>query len=358
MPARSGPQGNDQWLLIHKHDAFAQAGWDAEGHPRSVRSGRTNDQVRADAPALWVSGAPAAEAEIDLSAAVPQALPAFVPPMRVTLVSDAFSSESWLFEVKWDGYRVEAVVGDGTVRLFTRNGNDAGAYFPGLLDPPTWILASEAIVDGEVVALDRDGRPDFALLQERISAARAGQRCSGLVYQVFDLLHLDGRSLLGVPLQERKKLLRLVLREGPVVRYAGHVEAEGATFFAAARTAGPRGDRGQAAAPRHTCPANGHADLAEGQDPTRAGARGGRLDTREEGPPGPRRAGRGCVRGRRPAVRGQGGVRVQRSNPRRPGITARPTARRRAPSTRPRTRLTGVAGAGTSPASSGSARSL
>ncbi len=102
------------------------------------------------------------------------------------------------------------------------------------------------------------GRPDFALLQERISAARAGQRRSGLVYQVFDLLHLDGRSLLGVPLAERKKLLRLVLREEPEVRYAGHVEAEGVDVPRRSPPAGPRGDRGQAPAARRTCPASGH----------------------------------------------------------------------------------------------------
>jgi bifunctional non-homologous end joining protein LigD len=239
--AHGEQDGNDQWLLIHKHDTFAREGWDADEHPHSVRSGRTNDDVRADAPALWVSSAPAAAAEIDLSAAIPEPQPAFIPPMRVTLASHAFTNDSWLFEVKWDGYRVEAVVRDGAVRLLTRNGNDARDYFPGLLDPPTWIAASDAIVDGEVVALDPRGRPDFGVLQERISAARADRRCSGLVFEVFDLLHLDGRSLLGVPLEERKKLLRLVLREGPVVRYSGHVETEGATFLAAAREQGLEG---------------------------------------------------------------------------------------------------------------------
>ena len=234
-------QGHDQWLMIHKRDAYARDGWDAEDHPGSVRSGRTNEQVRSDAPALWVSSAPAGQAEIDLSRAVPEPEAGFVPLMRLTLASDAFTDDDWLFEVKWDGYRVEAVVREGAVRMFTRNGNDAEDYFPGLLDPPTWIAARDAVVDGEVVALDPAGRPDFALLQERISMARAGRRTSGLVYEVFDLLHLDGRSLLEVPLEERKKLLRLVLREGPVVRYAGHVESEGATFLAAARQQGLEG---------------------------------------------------------------------------------------------------------------------
>ncbi len=87
---------------------------------------------------------------------------------------------------------------DGKVALFTRNGHDAETYFPRLLTPPTWIEAREAIVDGEVVALDERGHPDFSLLQERISEGRTGKPVP-LVYQAFDLLYLDGRSLVDVP---------------------------------------------------------------------------------------------------------------------------------------------------------------
>ena len=230
----AGDAGHDQWLMIHKKDEFAVSGWDAADHPTSVRSGRTNDEVEADAPAIWVSGAPLSEAEIDLSGAVDAPLPRFVEPMLATLAATAPAGDDWLCEVKWDGFRVEAVVGpDGSVALFTRNGNDARDYFPALLTPPTWISAREAVADGEMVALDDSGRPDFGLLQERISTLRAGGSAE-VIYQVFDLLHLDGRSLLGVPLEERKKLLRLVLREGPGVRYAGHVVGDGPAFLAAA----------------------------------------------------------------------------------------------------------------------------
>ena len=154
----------EQWLLIHKRDEHAVAGWDVDEHPQSVRSGRTNDEVKADAPAIWVSEAPAASAEIDLSAAREAPMPRYIEPMKATLATGPFRDEDWLFEVKWDGYRVEAVVRDGAVSLFTRNGNDAAAYFPGLLTPSVWINAREAIVDGEVVALDEQGRPDFSLL--------------------------------------------------------------------------------------------------------------------------------------------------------------------------------------------------
>ncbi len=161
--------------------------------------------------------------------------------MLATLADRPFDDPDWLFEVKWDGYRVEAVAGDGQVRLLTRTGHDAGSYFPDLLGPPDWIAAREAIVDGEVVALDPDGLPSFELLQARLGGRprarpalpdRSAGRVS-LVYQVFDLLHLDGRSLLRVPLEDRKRLLRSVLRERQNIRYAGHVEADGVAFYQA-----------------------------------------------------------------------------------------------------------------------------
>jgi len=178
---------------------------------------------------------------IDLSAAVEAALPGFIPPMLATLADRPFDDPDWLFEVKWDGYRIEAVAGDGQVGLFTRTGHDAGSYFPDLLGPPDWIAAREAIVDGEIVALDPDGLPSFELLQARLGGRPRGgpappDRSAGrasLVYQVFDLLHLDGRSLLRVRLEDRKRLLRSVLRERPDIRYAGHVEADGVAFYRA-----------------------------------------------------------------------------------------------------------------------------
>jgi bifunctional non-homologous end joining protein LigD len=227
----------DQWLLIHKRDADAAAGWDAEDHPESVKTGRTNDEVKAAKDAIWISHAPAATAEIDLSRAVAGPMPSFIEPMAATLADRGFDDDDWLFEVKWDGYRIEAVVRRGVATLFTRNGNDGEAYFPKLLSPATWINAEEAIVDGEVVALDVNGKPDFPLLQEL-----TGSVSPKLIYQAFDLLHLDGRSLLQVPLEDRKGLLRTVLRTGDRrVRYADHVVREGKTFLEAASAQGLEG---------------------------------------------------------------------------------------------------------------------
>ncbi len=234
--------GREHWLLIKKRDEAAVDGWDAEEHPASIQSGRTNDEVRDGIEPRFTAEPPRPPGEIDLSAARKAPMPDFIPPMKATLASDAFSDPEWLFEVKWDGYRVEAVIKGGTARLWTRRRQDAARYFPDLAGDAPWIDARDAIVDGEVVALDEAGRPRFSLLQDRTgirTGGVAGSKLPGppapIVYQAFDLLHLDGQSLLEVPLEDRKRLLRSKLRPHPLVRYAGHVEGDGEAFFEAAR---------------------------------------------------------------------------------------------------------------------------
>jgi bifunctional non-homologous end joining protein LigD len=168
--------------------------------------------------------------------------PAFIPPMLATLVGGPFDDPDWLFEVKWDGFRMEAVVDGANVRLWTRGEQDAASrYFGPFLDPPTWLEAKSAVVDGEVIALDDHGEPDFALLQARIKGRAKAAEATPFVYEVFDLLHLDGRSLLDEPLEERRRLLAGVLRTDPRVRLSEHIEADGIAFFEAARTRGLEG---------------------------------------------------------------------------------------------------------------------
>jgi bifunctional non-homologous end joining protein LigD len=284
---RSGPaepesdRDGEPWLLIHKRDPDAVPGWEPEDHRQSVRTGRTNEEVAAGAAARFDAPPPGAQPSLEALGATTAPFPGFIEPMLATLATKAFDDPTWLFEIKWDGYRVEAVVRDGRVSLHTRNGKDAGAYFPGLLSPPDWIVAREAVVDGEVVALDPEGLPDFGLLQERLGVRFGGGTSSRrakpadrqdaldpgpragpgsatepgsaavapLVYQAFDLLYLDGLSLLEVPLAERKRLLRSVLREGPHVRFATHVDRAGIAFLAAASE---RGLEGVMAKQRHS----------------------------------------------------------------------------------------------------------
>ena len=238
--------GQDDWLLIHKKDDDADPNWNVDDHPRSVKTGRTNDEVKDGRDAVWDSHAPAEKANIDLSGARDAALPDWIEPMKATSADAAFDDPDWFFEVKLDGYRVEAVVDGRKVRLFTRNKQDAARYFPDLAaELPTWINASQAIVDGEVVALDKEGNPAFSLLQDRAGMGRFGPRgaedgkktkdaddfVAPIVYYVFDLLYLDGQTLVDVPLEQRKHLLRTVLRDHPTVRYGAHVEGDGTMFF-------------------------------------------------------------------------------------------------------------------------------
>jgi bifunctional non-homologous end joining protein LigD len=173
--------------------------------------------------------------------------PTFIAPMLATLVAAPFDDPDWSFEVKWDGFRVEAIVDDGTVQLRTRGEQDAARYFGDFLDPPSWIAARDAVVDGEVIALDARGEPDFGLLQERIRgrgrAVTGGGAAPGgaFVYEVFDLLHLDGRRLIEEPLGERRRLLGAALRPDPRVRLSEDVTGTGRAFFEAARTRGLEG---------------------------------------------------------------------------------------------------------------------
>jgi len=167
--------------------------------------------------------------------------PRFVPPMLATLVAAPFDGAEWLFEIKWDGFRVECIVDGDEARLWTRGEQDAARYFGDFLSPATWIEAKQAIVDGEVIALDDAGEPDFALLQERIKGRASPATAGPFLYEVFDLLFLDGRSLLDEPLEERRRLLASVLRVDPRVRMSEHIETDGLAFFEAARVRGLEG---------------------------------------------------------------------------------------------------------------------
>lgn len=257
---RGRAEGGDPWLLIHKRDEHAEDGYDAESHARSVKTGRTNDELAAGQPPRFEVPPPSAEGPIDLSAARDAPLPDFVSPMLATAGDRPYEDPNWVHEVKWDGYRVQAVVRDGKVRIWTRNRADAAGYFPELAGRPTWIDAQEAVVDGEVVALDEAGRPSFSALQERTGLigleARTGRRRpraaksdererrtqpAPIAYQVFDLLHLDGRSLLNVPLESRKRLLHRILQPHPLVHYAPHIAGEGGAFLDAALAGGLEG---------------------------------------------------------------------------------------------------------------------
>src|SRR5438093_603125 len=117
----------------------------------------------------------------------------------------------WSYEVKWDGYRAEAVKNGDTVSLASRNLKNITRQFPGVADAVSRIRAKSALIDGEIVALHADGRPSFQALHHWSLEGLS------LVYYVFDLLHLNGRDLMRLPLDERRAALREIIEGSGVL---------------------------------------------------------------------------------------------------------------------------------------------
>ena len=251
MRGRSERDGERTWLLIKEKDAAARAGWDAariEGKAKSVASDRTMDEIAAAKDRVWHAkdapsnghsrGAPAARAKaaararppaVPLTRGRPGALPRFVPPELATLVSQAPDGDQWLHEIKFDGYRILARLEDGRARLMSRNDKDWTDRLPDVADAVARLPARRALIDGEVVVLRPDGTSSFQALQNLMRGERRGE----LVYMVFDLLHLDGRDLTALPLEERKAALQALVGEkaSGVVRFSAHVAGGGAEFL-------------------------------------------------------------------------------------------------------------------------------
>jgi len=159
---------------------------------------------------------------MDPSPAGWQPLPDLIRPMLATpgaLPSDKNQSQ-WAFEMKWDGVRAVTYVDGGRPRVMNRNDRDITKSYPELGGMAESLGSLQVVLDGEIVALDASGRPDFGLLQQRMHVQSASQ-IRDLVnrvpatYLVFDVLHLDGRSLLEVPYGERRELLESLGLEGP-----------------------------------------------------------------------------------------------------------------------------------------------
>jgi bifunctional non-homologous end joining protein LigD len=180
-------------------------------------------------------------------------LPTEVSLQFPTLVAAAPAGDEWLHEVKYDGYRIVARLAGGEIRLITRHGKDWTARFPTIRAKLAALDAGDALLDGEIVHEEPDGTTSFSALARDLSEGRAEQ----LVYYIFDLLHLDGYSLLAARLEDRKRVLaalRPLGSTGPL-RYSGHVAGDGPQFFARSC---PRGVEGIVSKRRDTPYTPGH----------------------------------------------------------------------------------------------------
>jgi bifunctional non-homologous end joining protein LigD len=299
---RPGSKGTE-WLMIKKHDDHVVEGYDIEAIDTSVLSGRSLDQVAGDAgsaewkshpagrgrlKAAWLADAiarvekkkklttegieehrgkakkktalspvssvsPVASAvkAVPLKAEpqtdpVKRAMPVKIHPMLAESVEKAFDGEEWLFEIKWDGYRAIVFIEGGKVRLVSRNQNDLTPRYPELKDMAKFIQAKTAILDGEVVALDEEGKASFSLMQQRTGFRPGGRRAGGnadvpVLYYAFDLLYLDGYDWRRVPLEERKQKLASLVVAGDAVRFSDHYENHGKALFQMAQQKGLEG---------------------------------------------------------------------------------------------------------------------
>jgi bifunctional non-homologous end joining protein LigD len=167
---------------------------------------------------------------------VKRPMPATIHPMLAESIDDPFDDNAWLFEIKWDGYRAIAFIEDGRVRLVSRNQNELTARYPELKDMPEFVKAKSAILDGEVVALDSEGRASFSLMQQRTGFRPGGHRAAAkadvpVLYYAFDLLYLDGYDWRRMPLEERKAKLASILKAGDSLRYSDHYAVQGKALF-------------------------------------------------------------------------------------------------------------------------------
>jgi bifunctional non-homologous end joining protein LigD len=280
MGGKFAKERKPNWLLIKEHDELERARDDSaitEDEPRSVVTGRSLDEIAANQDHVWdskhtdrgnawhrnkvsvtslddsaASKAPKKKAYVNkatskIAATVErraikqtngsspkvegtprEELPVFIRPQLATQSEAPPKGSGWVYELKLDGYRIEARKDGERVQLLTRTGLDWTHRMRTIAAEVQALPAESAIVDGEVVVLAEDGTTSFASLQ---AAFQEGEK-KPLTYFAFDLLHLDGHSLLGLPLTERKALLTELLEDdGEFIRLSEHLETSGEVMF-------------------------------------------------------------------------------------------------------------------------------
>jgi len=246
--------GEKAWLLIKHRDEYAVDGYDSETEtPKSspinkalakqekhVKKRTVGPKTSAkkkptnDGPSTKKKSTQRASASANKASARRVQLPGLahaskikngVKPMLATLGEESFDDDEWLFEIKWDGYRAVAETNGKNTRLYSRNGLSFLDAFPAVAkDLQT--IKKKMILDGEVIAVNEHGHPDFQLLQHA-----AKEPSTAIAYQVFDIIELDGKDLSDLPLLERKKILQKELPKSDHIRYCDHVKERGKEFF-------------------------------------------------------------------------------------------------------------------------------
>lgn len=218
----------DNWLLLKEKDEYVKDGDGISDFTTSIRTGRTMEEIERGEDEK-ITKNPFTRADVQLA----------------KLVSRIPEGKDWLYELKYDGYRIIAFVEGNNVRLITRNGNDYIKYFYDIGSSLINLSNGRAMVlDGEIAVTDVSGKTDFQALQNYIK----NPRTKNLNYIVFDLLALNGVDLRGYPLKERKEMLENLMEDAPEnLHYSRHVAGNGKECFDVACETGMEGIVGKKA---------------------------------------------------------------------------------------------------------------
>lgn len=241
-------RGNS-WLLIKHKDEAVRRGDNAQfldGNATSVVSGRTMDEIAADGDKVWKSNReqtgkqvcatqppPPPKAALLATAGNVFTMPGFTPPQLATLSTSMPQGAGWVHEIKFDGYRMIAHINNGHVNIFSRNGKDWTAAFQSIAHVLSQFKIDTAIVDGEIVVANEEGKSNFMELKNALSSGDV----SRLQYYLFDILYLNGEDTTKRPLLQRKELLaELLTNNAPKsktqpVRFSEHFTVTDDSFF-------------------------------------------------------------------------------------------------------------------------------
>jgi bifunctional non-homologous end joining protein LigD len=244
---RGRGKGNE-WLILKKEDEYANK--PIHNEDKSVQTGRTLEAIAQNKKKVWISNRKSSREEVHETPAVPKIkmastksvlkdidftgtvkgpLPENVKPMLATLVDKPFDRPGWIFELKWDGYRILSQVKNKAVRLYTRNNNTYNEMFPQLVRELKK-CPYNAVFDGELVILDEEGISRFQLLQNYMRTKEGT-----LAYYIFDILYLNGYDLHRLPLKKRLEILKKVIVPSDLIRLSDSIEEKGTALFEAAK---------------------------------------------------------------------------------------------------------------------------
>lgn len=227
-PKEDDAAEENNWLLMKEKDEFVLDNDGIGNYQTSVRSGRSMREIEEEANAEKARN-PFEKADVELA----------------KLVDKIPQSGRWLYEVKYDGYRILAYCAQKEARLVTRNGHDYSEKFESVASSlAKWANGRAMVLDGEMVIPDEQGKTDFQALQNYIKNPKGNQ----VVYMAFDILALNGEDLRQYPLMKRKEILETLLKDAPTcLQYSKHVDGQGEECFALARQLGYEGIVGKKA---------------------------------------------------------------------------------------------------------------